>query len=153
MWNSSKLGQMHTKTDIVGIHRQIMGKIGGLSPAYQGLLLVFVVLCALSVVTSQHKARKLYIELQKEKERALQMDVEWGQLQLSPFHIHLLRVFFFLLQLVEQLVRLVLRGDHTQRAQHHRYKQQALVGRAERTDFSHDLFAITYNIGLHVCLI
>ncbi|MBI1887474.1 MAG: cell division protein FtsL [Nitrosomonadales bacterium] len=47
------------------------------------LLLVAVVLCALSVVTSQHKARKLYIELQKQKERAQQMEVEWGQLQLE----------------------------------------------------------------------
>jgi cell division protein FtsL len=71
------------KTDIFGIHRQVMGKIDGLSPAYQGLLLVAVVLCALSVVTSQHKARKLFIELQKEKEQALQMEVEWGQLQLE----------------------------------------------------------------------
>lgn len=47
------------------------------------LLLVAVVICALSVVTSQHKARKLYIELQQEKENAHQMDVEWGQLQLE----------------------------------------------------------------------
>lgn len=47
------------------------------------LLLVAVVVCALSVVTSQHKARKLFVELQKGKERAQQMDVEWGQLQLE----------------------------------------------------------------------
>jgi cell division protein FtsL len=47
------------------------------------LLLVAVVVCALSVVTSQHKARKLYIGLQKEKEHAQQMEVEWGQLQLE----------------------------------------------------------------------
>ena len=47
------------------------------------LLLVAVVLCALSVVTSQHRARKLFIELQKEKEHAQQMEVEWGQLQLE----------------------------------------------------------------------
>jgi len=47
------------------------------------LLLVAVVMCGLSVVTSQHKARKLYIELQKEKEFAQQMEVEWGQLQLE----------------------------------------------------------------------
>lgn len=47
------------------------------------LLLLAVVVCSLSVVTSQHKARKLYIELQKEKDRAQQMDVEWGQLQLE----------------------------------------------------------------------
>lgn len=47
------------------------------------LLLVAVVLCALSVVTSQHKARKLYIGLQGQKEHAQQMEVEWGQLQLE----------------------------------------------------------------------
>lgn len=47
------------------------------------VLLAAVVICALSVVTSQHKARKLYIELQKQKELAQQMDVEWGQLQLE----------------------------------------------------------------------
>jgi len=57
-----------------------------MSPSSSGLnvlLLVAVVLCALSVVTSQHKARKLYVELQKQKELAQQMDVEWGQLQLE----------------------------------------------------------------------
>ena len=53
------------------------------SGALNGLLLAAVVICALSVVTSQHKARKLYIELQKQKELAQQMDVEWGQLQLE----------------------------------------------------------------------
>jgi cell division protein FtsL len=51
--------------------------------ALNALLLVAVVVCALSVVTSQHKARKLFIELQKGKEHAQQMDVEWGQLQLE----------------------------------------------------------------------
>ncbi len=47
------------------------------------LLLFVVVACALGVVTSQHKARKLFVELQREKERAQQMEVEWGQLQLE----------------------------------------------------------------------
>jgi cell division protein FtsL len=51
--------------------------------ALNGLLLAAVVICALSVVTSQHKARKLFIKLQNEKEHAQQMDVEWGQLQLE----------------------------------------------------------------------
>jgi cell division protein FtsL len=74
---------MNMKTDVVGIGRQVMARVNGLSSAYQGLLLVAAVLCALSVVTSQHKARKLFIELQKEKEQAQQMDVEWGQLQLE----------------------------------------------------------------------
>ncbi len=47
------------------------------------LLLLVVLSCALSVVTSQHRARKLYDELQKQKGIAQQMDVEWGQLQLE----------------------------------------------------------------------
>ncbi|MBI4938822.1 MAG: cell division protein FtsL [Nitrosomonadales bacterium] len=47
------------------------------------LLLLLAIACALGVVTSQHKARKLFVELQKEKERAQQMEVEWGQLQLE----------------------------------------------------------------------
>ena len=47
------------------------------------LLLAILVVCALSVVTSQHKARKLYVELQKEQELAKQLEVEWGQLQLE----------------------------------------------------------------------
>ncbi|HEY0665827.1 MAG TPA: cell division protein FtsL [Gallionella sp.] len=47
------------------------------------VLMLAVVCGALSLVTSQHKARKLFIELQKEKERTKQMEVEWGQLQLE----------------------------------------------------------------------
>lgn len=50
---------------------------------FNALLLIAVMLCALSVVTSQHKARKLFIELQREKDHAQQMEVEWGQLQLE----------------------------------------------------------------------
>jgi len=46
-------------------------------------LLLIVIGCALSVVTSQHKARKLYIELQKEEQAGKKQDVEWGQLQLE----------------------------------------------------------------------
>ena len=71
------------KQTIGGMHRQVMGKVDGFSPAYRALLLMAVVLCALGVVTSQSKARKLFIELQKEKDQAQQMDVEWGQLQLE----------------------------------------------------------------------
>jgi len=47
------------------------------------ILLAILVACALSVVTSQHKARKLYAELQKEQELARQIEIEWGQLQLE----------------------------------------------------------------------
>lgn len=47
------------------------------------ILLFFVVFCALGVVTSQHKARKLFQDLEAEQERAKQLDVELGQLQLE----------------------------------------------------------------------
>ena len=47
------------------------------------VLLAMVVACALSVVTSQHKARKLFVELQKQQELGKQLEIEWGQLQLE----------------------------------------------------------------------
>ncbi len=47
------------------------------------LLILILIACALSVVTSQHKARKLFVELEKEQELARQLAVEWGQLQLE----------------------------------------------------------------------
>ena len=47
------------------------------------LLILILVACALSVVTSQHNARKLFVELEKEQELARQLAVEWGQLQLE----------------------------------------------------------------------
>ena len=47
------------------------------------LLVGIVIVCALGVVTSQHRARKLYAELQHEQEFAKQMDTEFGQLQLE----------------------------------------------------------------------
>ena len=47
------------------------------------LLLLLAIVCALSVVTSQHKARKYFVELQNEKDKAQHMEVEWGQLQLE----------------------------------------------------------------------
>ena len=47
------------------------------------LLLAALAACALALVTSQHQARKLYVELQKEQETAKQFEVEWGQLQLE----------------------------------------------------------------------
>ncbi len=47
------------------------------------ILLLLLTACALGLVTSQHKARKLFAELEQEQERAKQLDVEWGQLQLE----------------------------------------------------------------------
>jgi cell division protein FtsL len=47
------------------------------------ILLAALMACAMALVASQHKARKLYVELQKEQTAAKQLDVEWGQLQLE----------------------------------------------------------------------
>jgi cell division protein FtsL len=46
-------------------------------------LLLAVVICSLGVVTSQHKARKIFQALEAEQERARQLEVEFGQLQLE----------------------------------------------------------------------
>lgn len=48
------------------------------------LILFFVLIATgLGVITSQHKARKLYIELQQLQDIAKQAQVEWGQLRLE----------------------------------------------------------------------
>ena len=47
------------------------------------LLLVVLVACALSLVTSRHQARKLFVELGREQEQSRAYDVEYGQLQLE----------------------------------------------------------------------
>lgn len=47
------------------------------------VLMLIAVICALGVVTSQHKARKLFQGLEGEQERARQLDVEYGQLQIE----------------------------------------------------------------------
>lgn len=46
-------------------------------------LLVLLSVCALGLVTSQHRARQLFAELEQEQERSRQLGVEYGQLQLE----------------------------------------------------------------------
>jgi len=46
-------------------------------------LLLLIVLCALAVVTSQHRGRKLFQALEAEQEKVRQLDVEFGQLQIE----------------------------------------------------------------------
>jgi cell division protein FtsL len=46
-------------------------------------LLVVLASCALGLVTSQHQARKLFAELEREQARAAELEVEHGQLQLE----------------------------------------------------------------------
>lgn len=47
------------------------------------LLLAVLVACSLSLVTSRHQARKLFVELGREQEQSRAYDVEYGQLQLE----------------------------------------------------------------------
>ena len=47
------------------------------------LLLLVLLVCALGLVTSQQKARKLFTQLELEQSRARELDVEHGQLQLE----------------------------------------------------------------------
>jgi cell division protein FtsL len=46
-------------------------------------LLMIAIGCALGVVTSQHQARKLFVALEKERDTAKQLEIEFGQLQLE----------------------------------------------------------------------
>jgi cell division protein FtsL len=46
-------------------------------------LLCALIVCALSLVTSRHQARRLTVELEREVQRARQFDVEFGQLSLE----------------------------------------------------------------------
>ena len=47
------------------------------------MLLLAIVAAALSVITSQHKARKLFIELETEQSTTKKLGEEWTQLQLE----------------------------------------------------------------------
>lgn len=47
------------------------------------ILLALVVACALAVITSQHRARKLFVELEGEQATAKKLDEELTQLQLE----------------------------------------------------------------------
>lgn len=46
-------------------------------------LLGVLVVCALSLVTSRHQARRAFVELERQQARAHQYDVEYGQLSLE----------------------------------------------------------------------
>jgi len=47
------------------------------------LLLAVLVGCALSLVTSRHQARKLFVELEREQAATRGYETEYGQLQLE----------------------------------------------------------------------
>jgi len=47
------------------------------------MLLAITVACALSLVTSRHQARKLFVELERAQAQARAYEVEYDQLQLE----------------------------------------------------------------------
>ena len=47
------------------------------------LLLAVLVACALGLVTSQHRTRKLFSDLERETNRARELDIDYGRLQLE----------------------------------------------------------------------
>ena len=47
------------------------------------VLLALVVACAIGVITSQHQARKAFVELETEQAAAKKLAEEWTQLQLE----------------------------------------------------------------------
>ncbi len=47
------------------------------------LLLALVMLCAVGVITSQHRARKVFVELEAEQAASKKLDEEYNQLRLE----------------------------------------------------------------------
>lgn len=47
------------------------------------LLSAILVLCALALVTAQHRARQLFIDLDSAKARTLQLETRWNELQVE----------------------------------------------------------------------
>lgn len=47
------------------------------------LVTALLVLCALSLVNAQYRARSLFIELERAQSQARQLDIDWAQLQLD----------------------------------------------------------------------
>jgi cell division protein FtsL len=47
------------------------------------LLLAVLVACAIGLVTSQHRGRKLFSQLEGEQGRSRELDIEYGRLQLE----------------------------------------------------------------------
>jgi cell division protein FtsL len=54
-----------------------------MSARLTSLLTLFLILCALSLVTAQYQSRRLFIELERAQANARQLEIEWAQLQLE----------------------------------------------------------------------
>lgn len=58
-----------------------MGGLGKL--VMSALLIIVVLLSAIGLVYSKHQSRKLFVNLQQLKQQVIDLDTEWGQLQLE----------------------------------------------------------------------
>lgn len=58
-----------------------MGALGKL--VIVALLIIVVLLSAIGLVYSKHQSRKLFVNLQQLKQQVIDLDTEWGQLQLE----------------------------------------------------------------------
>ena len=47
------------------------------------MLFAVLLVCALALVTSQHQARRLFVQLQEEQQHGRDLEIEFGQLQLE----------------------------------------------------------------------
>ncbi|HXN15335.1 MAG TPA: cell division protein FtsL [Usitatibacter sp.] len=47
------------------------------------LLLIAIIACALAVITSQHRTRKAFVDLESEQAATKKLEEEWTQLQLE----------------------------------------------------------------------
>ena len=47
------------------------------------ILLLVALVCALATVAANHRARKLFVEYEREQSRMRELEVEFGQLQLE----------------------------------------------------------------------
>ena len=47
------------------------------------MLMVLLVICALGLVNSQHRARKLFVDLERAQSQAMAHEVRWNQLQVE----------------------------------------------------------------------
>lgn len=50
---------------------------------FNAVLIAMLLTCALLLVTSQHRARKAFIELERAQQMARKHEVQWSQLQLE----------------------------------------------------------------------
>lgn len=54
------------------------------------ILMLILMVCALGMITAQHRSRKLFTAIEAEQERSRSLEVEYGQLQIeqSTWAVH-----------------------------------------------------------------